>query len=124
MVNLFNLTIMEQISRYTIYRNNGCWEFHGRCNQHGYGQIEYQGRLQLVSHISFRLMKGKIPKGKNVLHHCDNSRCYNPDHLFLGTQKDNLDDMRMKGRDNYFAVKSNWIEYMKDLAKTPIKRRV
>lgn len=105
-MKLLNLTIMEIIQRSTIYRDNGCWEFHGGCNQHGYGQVFYQNREQLVTHIAFKLMKGKIPKNKFVLHSCDNPRCYNPDHLFLGTQKDNMDDMRAKGRDNYFGNKT------------------
>jgi len=100
-----NRTLMERISQHTIYRDNGCWEFHGHWNNKGYGQVEYQGRLQLVHRIAFKLMKGRIPKGKFVLHNCDNSKCYNPDHLFIGTQADNMADMRAKGRDNDWGRK-------------------
>ena len=119
---VLNLTIMELISRFTIYRDNGCWEFHGRLNTQGYGQIEYQGRQQLVHRISFRIMKGKIPKGKKVLHSCDNSKCYNPDHLFTGTQIDNMADMRAKGRDNDWGRKELPLPFTED--KTYIKRRL
>ena len=82
----------------TVFNNNGCWVFVGHCNNYGYGQIEYQERPQLVHRISFRLMKGKIGKGLYVLHKCDNPPCWNPDHLFKGTQLDNIRDMINKGR--------------------------
>ena len=98
-----NLTIMEQISRFTLYRYNGCWEFHGRTNNYGYGRIEYQGRDQQVTHIVWRIMKGKkVRKGFQLNHNCDNPRCYNPDHLYEGTQADNLSDMRERGAQTYF----------------------
>ncbi len=118
---LLNLTIIERISRLTKYRDNGCWEYHGHFNNKGYGQIHYQGKHQLVHRISFKLMKGRIPKGKFVLHRCDNTRCYNPDHLFIGTQKDNMDDMRAKGRDNDFGRKE--IPFRPEEDKAHMKRR-
>jgi len=97
------LTIMERISLRTIYRDNGCWEFHGHANTYDYPQIEYQGRHQLVSHIAWRIMKGKkIRNGFQLNHDCDNPRCYNPDHLYEGTQADNLRDLRERGPQTYF----------------------
>jgi hypothetical protein len=92
-------TIMEYIFNRMRCNDNGCWEFTGRLNTMGYGQIVYQGKFQLIHRISWRLNKGKIPNGLFVLHRCDNPLCFNPDHLFLGTQQDNLSDMRAKGRD-------------------------
>lgn len=53
--------------------------------------------------VAWEKAYGPIPKGMNVCHHCDNRSCINPDHLFLGTQKDNVDDMLKKGRGKGFT---------------------
>src|SRR5216684_4795694 len=100
------LTIMERISLRTVYRDNGCWEYHGHWNSPGYGQIHYQDKHQLVHRISFKWFKGKIPEGKFVLHRCDNPKCYNPDHLFLGTQQNNIDDMIAKKKASWQQERS------------------
>ncbi len=94
-------TIMEAISERLIFSNNGCWEFCGAATAQGYGHINYQGRLQFVHRIVFRIMKGRIPYEMLVLHSCDNPRCCNPDHLFLGTHKDNTADMIAKDRQGW-----------------------
>ena len=94
-------TIMEAISERLIFPNNGCWEFYGATTGQGYGNIHYQGRKQYVHRIVFRIMNGKIPHGILVLHNCDNPRCCNPDHLFLGTHKDNTADMIAKDRQGW-----------------------
>lgn len=55
-------------------------------------------RMAFCHHVSWELTNGSIPKGTKVLHRCDNQACVRPDHLFLGTQKDNVRDMTAKGR--------------------------
>lgn len=56
------------------------------------------GKRILVHRLSYKLSVGEIPEGMHVCHHCDNRRCINPDHLFLGTNYDNILDRMKKGR--------------------------
>jgi len=76
-----------------------CWLWIGRTkNRGGYGRLRHRGRLVSAHRMTWILSNGSIPVGMNVCHRCDNRLCVRPDHLFLGTQKQNLDDMRKKGR--------------------------
>lgn len=113
-------TIMERIFSLITYNDRGCWECSKGLNTKGYPQIHYQDKHQLVSHVVWRLMRGRIPKGKFVLHKCDNPLCINPDHLFLGTQKDNMDDMRAKGRENDWGKKGGNAENVFRILRIPI----
>lgn len=80
-----------------------CWEWLGGKNSWGYGQFNFfQGKKQITgvaSRIAYELFfRTMIPKGLNVCHKCDNPSCTNPNHFFLGTQKDNLQDAAKKKR--------------------------
>jgi hypothetical protein len=75
-----------------------CWVWQGMIDKHGYGSVTYQYRVKRVHRLAWELTHGPIPDGLSVLHTCDNRVCYNPDHLWLGTQKDNMRDMVAKGR--------------------------
>ncbi len=77
---------------------NGCWKWTDKPVKNGYAQFGIGGKSYRANRISYSLFKGKIPKGKFVLHHCDNPICVNPKHLFIGTQKDNIRDCINKGR--------------------------
>lgn len=76
----------------------GCWIWIGAKTYWGYGTRTNNGKTRRTHRISYELHIGAIPKGMCVLHSCDNPPCVNPDHLFLGTLKDNSQDMVAKGR--------------------------
>lgn len=83
-----------------INDNDSCWEWRACVKSNGYGHIRVDGKNVHVHKFSYELAHGEIPKGMFVLHSCDNRKCVRPKHLFLGTQKVNIQDMVSKGRDN------------------------
>ncbi len=78
--------------------DDACWNWKYSITTGGYGQFSIGGHPNYCHRYAYRLEYGEIPDGLSVLHKCDNRKCCNPKHLFLGTQKDNLEDMRRKGR--------------------------
>lgn len=80
--------------------NSGCWLWVGGTrDKRGYGNWIRQGFDTRSAHrISWMMHKGPIPDGLHVLHKCDVTLCVNPEHLFLGTNQDNIDDKVRKGR--------------------------
>lgn len=81
-------------------KENGCWDWALSKTEFGYGRVSLGASAKgLKTHqVAYALAYGAIPEDKNVLHHCDNRLCCNPEHLFLGTKKDNTHDMMQKGR--------------------------
>lgn len=80
-------------------RRNGCIEWLASKSHNGYGQFGVNGKKNVRAHrFSWTIVNGDIPEGLCVLHKCDNPSCVNPEHLFLGTYKDNAIDMTLKGR--------------------------
>ena len=102
-----------------------CWPWIGAIDKWGYGKFAYQAsdrKVQvLATRFSFTVAKGKIPAGKFILHKCDNPACVNPNHLFIGTHNENMEDMKRKGRANsklsaddvrrILAIKSTGLTY-------------
>lgn len=85
-----------------------CWVWTGCQDDRGRGQISAPGGKVRVHRLAWTLCNGEIPGGSSVLHRCDNPRCVNPEHLFLGTQADNIHDMWSKGRAVMPAPGSRW----------------
>lgn len=78
--------------------NTGCWLWTGSTQNGGYGATFQNGRLRRAPRVAYALAHGPVPAGMFVCHHCDTPACINPDHLFLGSPKDNTADMYAKGR--------------------------
>lgn len=84
-----------------LNETTGCIEWQRGKGSFGYGSLIGANGKSIKAHrMAWELTKGKIPGGMEVLHSCDNPPCCNPEHLFLGTQKENLEDMTKKGRRN------------------------
>ena len=92
----FNTKLIE----YEI-NSNGCWicTSHTK-DQSGYPQVRRNGKIWRGHRYSYTIHKGDIPEGQVVRHTCDNPNCINPDHLILGTQRDNVNDIFDRERRN------------------------
>ena len=94
-------TIVQRFYGKTKRAENGCLEWTACRNKNGYGQIRVGGRAggaELAHRVAWELVHGPVPDGMCVLHRCDNPPCVWEPHLFLGTQMDNIADMRAKKR--------------------------
>ena len=93
------LPLQERFDRnYIPEPMSGCWIWTASLKKRNYGSFS-SGKKNLIAHrASWLLHYGEIPEGLRVLHRCDNPPCVNPQHLFIGTNKDNTDDAVAKGR--------------------------
>lgn len=78
--------------------DSGCHEWMGCLAKNGYGMLHLNGKTAFAHRVAFELANGQIMGNAYVLHRCDNRKCVNPDHLFLGSFQDNMDDMVEKNR--------------------------
>lgn len=89
------------LSRVDIAGPDECWEWGGAIKSNGYGVLKVGGRkgkMWYAHRLAHVLFRGPIPKGLFVCHKCDNRKCCNPNHLFLGDVVDNQRDMAQKDR--------------------------
>jgi hypothetical protein len=92
-------------SRINRWSNAPCWEWTRGCTASGYAEILFENRMWKVGRLLYVLYFGGIPKGMWVLHKCDNRKCVNPNHLYLGNINDNSRDA-VERRRNVFGERS------------------
>ena len=95
-------SVRSRLDLYQRVTERGCWEWTGARHTFGYGLITVGNKSLSVHRVAYAELVGPIPQGHSVLHRCDNPPCFNPEHLFTGTQRDNMRDRNAKGRDNNF----------------------
>lgn len=100
------LSVKERIERHRVVEENGCWTY-SLSKRKAYPEIKVAGKQKFVHRLAFETYVGVIPDGLYVLHHCDNPRCHNPEHLYAGTLSDNMRDMWSRGRHEPPVTKFN-----------------
>ena len=94
-----NWTLGQRLDWYSRRADNGCLEWVGHVGSRGYGFLWWKGKNRLAHRLQWERITGEPPPdGFLVCHRCDNGKCIDPFHLFLGTQSDNRNDMYAKGR--------------------------
>src|SRR3990167_1151370 len=89
-----------------VQRGDGCCEWLGAKNRLGYGEFSVSHHIFGSHRVAYELTRGDIPIGQDVLHRCDNRGCVRPDHLYVGSHSDNMQDKVAAGHDHN-AVKTH-----------------
>jgi hypothetical protein len=116
--DIYKQRLMAAILRNSVSSDSGCIEWTASRYKNGYGQLNFKidrkNHSLLAHRIAWSVANGNdVPIGKNVCHSCDNRACVNPEHLWIGTQSENLYDMVSKGR-HVSVVKPDMVRRGKD----------
>jgi HNH endonuclease len=102
---------------------SGCWFLRCFITKYGYGRVGHEGKYRQAHRASWEVHRGPIPDGMDVLHECDVRPCINPDHLFLGTDIDNIADMDAKGRRYVLRGEENGYSVLTEAQVVEIRSR-
>lgn len=95
---LYKKYFVKMMERVVCCRETGCWLWTGAQDNDGRGNVRINNKVVKAPRAMWEVLVGPIPEGLNVLHRCDTPRCCNPQHLWLGTHKQNMSDMSEKDR--------------------------
>ena len=118
------MRVASFFSRVEIKGETECWLWKGCTYNCGYGSFYWRDKMRAASRVSYEIATGQeLPDDIDVLHRCDVRLCVNPAHLFLGTHKDNMLDMHVKGRMPTVALKPEQVRQIRQiLSSQPYKR--
>lgn len=99
-IKKYDLSFCSHMCRFMHYveKTESCWIWKGSKDPSGYGKTNIDSKIMSAHRAVYILVKGNIEEDKFVCHSCDNPSCVNPDHLWMGTHKENMKDMHEKGR--------------------------
>lgn len=118
----FERAMSERLEQRSIRKRNGCIEYTGQ-SWGTYGQLEYRRITYLAHRVAWRLANGPIPPRMCICHSCDNPKCINPKHLFLGSYSDNVRDMIRKGRAKWNPMRKLTDEQIADIRSSDASQR-
>lgn len=120
-----NQTLERFMSKVKFFAPGECWEWTAHKSKDGYGSFRIKKQYLKAHRVSYEWAKGTIPKKMCVCHSCDNPSCVNPEHLWVGTQRENVLDMhakkRSKASENCKIAQAKYIEKKRSIRFCPLK---
>jgi len=98
------LSLKGRLEQYII-KTDGCWKWTGPKSGKGYGKLAFKGKDYYAHRAMWEVIEGPIPEGMEICHWCDNPECCRPNHIFMATHKENMQDREKKHRGNRKTIR-------------------